>query len=39
MTPRAPLLKRLGWMLALWSASVAALGLISWVVGWWLRDN
>ena len=29
--------KRLGWMVAIWMMSVAALGLVSLVLKWWLN--
>lgn len=30
--PRALWLKRIGWLLAIWSASVAALGVAAWLL-------
>jgi len=32
-----PLWKRLGWMVAIWAMSVAALGLVAWVLRLWLH--
>ncbi len=31
-----PLLQRLGWMAAIWLASVATLGAVAMVIRWWL---
>jgi len=33
----APLWKRLGWMALIWTMSVAALGLVAWVLRLWLH--
>ena len=33
---RAPLRRRLGWMAAIWAASVAALGVVAFVLRAWL---
>ena len=33
----SPLLQRLGWMAAIWFASVAVLGLVAYVIRLWLR--
>jgi len=33
---KRPLYVRLGWMLAIWAASVAALGVLAMVLRWWL---
>ena len=33
----APLWKRLGWMAAIWLASVAVLGAVAWVIRLWLH--
>ena len=33
----APLWKRLAWMVAIWSASVAALGVVSLALRFWLN--
>ena len=33
----APLWKRLGWMAAIWAMSVAARGLVAWVLRLWLH--
>lgn len=30
--PRPSWLKRLGWLLAIWTASVAVLGLMAWLI-------
>jgi len=32
-------LKRLGWMMVIWSASVATLGVVSWVLRIWLKPT
>jgi hypothetical protein len=32
-----PLWRRLGWMAALWGASVGVLGLVALAIRWWLR--
>lgn len=32
-----PLWKRLAWLLAIWAASVAALGAVAWLLRWWLK--
>lgn len=34
---RAPLWKRLAWMAAIWAASVAALGAVTFVIRLWLK--
>ncbi|MET1755323.1 DUF2474 domain-containing protein [Novosphingobium sp. RD2P27] len=34
---QAPLWKRLAWMAAIWAGSVAALGMIAWLIRTWLR--
>lgn len=31
-----PLLHRLGWMAAIWFASIATLGAVAMVIRWWL---
>ncbi|NCP19012.1 MAG: DUF2474 domain-containing protein [Erythrobacter sp.] len=31
-----PLWKRLGWMVALWGMSVGVLGVVAFVIRWWL---
>lgn len=31
-----PLIKRLGWMAAIWLASVSVLGVIAMAIRWWL---
>lgn len=33
---RRPLWQRLGWMVAIWVASVALLGAVAWVLRLWL---
>ena len=33
----APLWKRLAWMAGIWTMSVAALGLVAWVLRLWLH--
>ena len=30
--PRGSLARRLGWMVAIWAMSVAALGIVAWVI-------
>ena len=32
-----PLIARLGWMVAIWAASVAALGAVAYIIRWWLN--
>ncbi len=32
-----PLWKRVAWMIAIWAASIAALGLVAGAIRWWLR--
>ncbi|MFZ1743369.1 MAG: DUF2474 domain-containing protein [Pontixanthobacter sp.] len=32
----APLWQRLGWMAAIWAGSVAALGIVGWIIRLWL---
>ncbi|HET9865366.1 MAG TPA: DUF2474 domain-containing protein [Steroidobacteraceae bacterium] len=34
---KAPLLQRLGWMALIWAMSVAALGVVSLILRWWLK--
>jgi hypothetical protein len=36
-TDAGPLWKRLAWMAAIWTTSVAALGTIAWVLRLWLH--
>jgi hypothetical protein len=33
----APLLRRVGWMALIWAGSVAALGVVSLILRWWLK--
>jgi Protein of unknown function (DUF2474) len=37
-TPSAPFWKRLAWMIAIWSASVATVGAVALVLRLWLRS-
>lgn len=37
MAGEEPLWKRLGWMALIWVASVAALGLVAWLIRLWLK--
>jgi hypothetical protein len=37
MSAAAPWWKRLAWMMAIWAASVAALGLVSLALRFWLK--
>ncbi len=32
-----PLLQRLGWMAAIWLASVSILGAVAYLIRWWLN--
>ena len=32
----APFIRRLGWMALIWAASVAALGVVSLILRWWI---
>lgn len=32
-----PLIIRLAWMAAIWTASVAALGIVAFALRWWLK--
>ncbi|WP_337958591.1 DUF2474 domain-containing protein [Sphingomonas naphthae] len=34
----APLWRRLGWMILIWSSSVLALGLVSMILRYWLKS-
>lgn len=34
---RAPLWRRLAWMVAIWAISVAALGVVAMLIRFWLR--
>jgi hypothetical protein len=34
----APLWKRLGWMIVIWTASVLALGAVAGLLRWWLSE-
>jgi len=31
-----PLWRRLGWMAAIWFASVLAIGIVAYIIRWWL---
>ncbi len=33
----APLWRRIGWMALIWAGSVAALGVVSLALHWWLK--
>jgi hypothetical protein len=33
----APLLRRIGWLVLIWAASVCALGVVSLLIRWWLK--
>jgi hypothetical protein len=35
--PEPSLPKKLGWMALIWAASVAALGVVSLLLRWWLK--
>jgi hypothetical protein len=37
MAPRLPVWKRLAWMVAIWAASVATLGVVAGILRLWLR--
>jgi hypothetical protein len=37
MVPRPPLWKRLAWMVAIWAASVATLGVVAGILRLWLK--
>jgi hypothetical protein len=39
MSDAAPLWKRLAWMAVIWAASVAALGLVSLALRFWLKTR
>jgi hypothetical protein len=39
MSATAPWWKRLAWMAAIWAASVAALGLVSLALRFWLKSG
>ena len=39
MGAAAPCWKRLAWMMAIWAASVAALGLVSLALRFWLKTG
>lgn len=34
--PAAPLWKRLAWMAAIWGMSVGVLGIVAFLIRWWL---
>ena len=36
-TPSAPLWKRVGWLVLIWTLSVLALGNVAGVIRWWLH--
>ena len=37
--PRAPLWKRLVWFVAIWAMSVAVIGIVAYVIRFWLKTN
>jgi len=37
MVPRLPVWKQLAWMVAIWAASVATLGVVAGILRLWLR--
>ncbi|MDP4574808.1 DUF2474 domain-containing protein [Qipengyuania sp. G39] len=37
--PSAPLWKRLAWMAAIWSGSVAVLGVVASLIRWWIMPS
>jgi len=39
MSAAAPWWKRLAWMVTIWAASVAALGLVSLALRFWLKSD
>ena len=39
MSAAAPWLKRLAWMVTIWAGSVAALGLVSLALRFWLKPG
>jgi hypothetical protein len=36
MPAPAPLWKRFGWLVLIWAASVASLGIVAGILRWWL---
>jgi len=38
MTAPSPLWKRLGWLVLIWFASVASLGVVAGILRWWLAS-
>jgi hypothetical protein len=36
-SPPSTMLKRIGWLALIWAVSVAALGVVSLIIRWWLK--
>jgi hypothetical protein len=36
-TPPASLLRRIGWLVLIWTLSVLALGIVASIIRWWLH--
>lgn len=39
MSTPSPLWKRLGWMAAIWTSSVAVLGVVTFILKWWIAPR